>query len=702
MKKQSIQKFAAAATGIGVVLATAALPLQAAQAYVPDASIVIQQPADAPCNKGSIGACLGYPKFAQLPNGRLLMSISDATGDPVGQKKPIYKSDDHGTTWQHLVDVPAPAYLSDEPQYAKYTSNWTNTFLYVLPQDVGDLAAGTVLMASVVTGDDAWYREHKSDPAWVPSGDGDRKDMALVLFSSTDGGVNWDVENIVSEAGWQGGSASRTGQNIAAENVHRQVDPIWEPYLMVYEDQLVAYYSDETDFVGFDPVTGIPQVDPANDTASDSHGQILAHRTWDGTSAAWSEPVVDIQGSTVNRGGGKTQIGGGRPGMTNVVPTTDGKWLLTFERWGGGADVAYKIADDPLSFYKVGDYDGNPITQLPVEGGGSLSTGGSPVVIALPDGRLVYNAAGSGDVYVNETGSSTGSWKRYQTAIGSGYSRALQYVEGTGRVVIARGSFSGSGTIEAAEVDLGGSEGEYYRLVNKKTGQVLGTGGNTQDANVGNGNVPDVVLEDSGDTDVLETQLWHALPTSQGVVSLLNKSGGRALSCWSTCVNGGSVAQWVDKASSGQRWTVTKTTGDYVTLRSVQNSGLYLTADGPDSKPRLRSAASQDGSQEWKLVPESRAVSLEVDAVARCLAGKAFIAVRATNASELSADVDLETQFGTKSFAEVSPGKAAYQSFATRSGSVSPGVVSVRATATIDGQQVTSTYEESVATATCN
>ncbi|MER5827726.1 hypothetical protein ABT086_37205, partial [Streptomyces mirabilis] len=31
----------------------------------------------------------------------------------------------------------------------------------------------------------------------------------------------------------------------------------------------------------------------ANTTAADSHGQILAHRTWDGRSAQWSAPVVD-------------------------------------------------------------------------------------------------------------------------------------------------------------------------------------------------------------------------------------------------------------------------------------------------------------------------------------------------------------------------------------------------------------------------
>ena len=33
--------------------------------------------------------------------------------------------------------------------------------------------------------------------------------------------------------------------------------------------------------------------------------------------------------------------------MANVVPTSDGKWLLTYEYWGGGDNVRYKVADRP-------------------------------------------------------------------------------------------------------------------------------------------------------------------------------------------------------------------------------------------------------------------------------------------------------------------------------------------------------------------
>jgi hypothetical protein len=574
-----------------------------AQAYNPTGGILYQLGSD-PCLKGR-GNCAVYPKSAQLPGGRLVASFEKSTvvpasGSADGQTLPVYKSDDHGTSWQPLSEVKAPAYLSNDPKYAKYTSNWTNPYLYVLPQSVGGLKAGTLLLASVVSGDDYYYKEHKAaDPSWTPNNDGDRSDMAIALYSSTDQGSSWKVVNVVSTAGWQGGSAGAVGQNIAAANKYQQVDPLWEPYLMVYQGKLVCYYSDENDYTGFDPVTGVPKKDPANDTATDSHGQILVHRTWDGTSAAWSDPVVDISGSVQDMGGGKTEIGGGRPGMTNIVRTTDGKWMLTFEYWGGGANTRYAIADDPLKFFR-GTQTGMSVGSLPVVAGSHpLAAGGSPVLIRLPDGRLVYNASNSGDVWVNESGRSDGVWTEYQTTSPAGYSRNLQYVDGTGRIAILNNQ--GTSTIAYAEVDLGDSAGTYYRLVNRRTGQVIGTGNKTNDANLGNGDVPDVALEDAGAAADQDTQYWHVVTEPNGGTTLLNKSGGRAAAIWTGNATAGQrIGQWVDNSSTGS-WNLVKTPDGYYRLQAVKNIALYLTGASAGAPLTLQSAAD-DGSQDWKLV----------------------------------------------------------------------------------------------------
>lgn len=586
-----------------------ALTMSSAQAYNPTGGILYQL-GDEPCLKGR-GNCAIYVKSAQLESGRLVAAFEKATvvpetGSADRETMPVYKSDDHGTSWQPLADVKAPAYLSKDPKYAKYKSNWASPFLYTLPQDVGKLKKGTLLLATIVTGDDHYYLENKAaDPNWTPSNDGDRSDMALALYASTDEGESWKVLNVIATGGWQGGSAGAVGKNVAKANTYKQVDPLWEPYLMVHKGQLVCYYSDENDYLGYDPVTGVPKLDPDNDTARDSHGQILVHKTWNGRSAQWSEPVVDVAGLTQDMGGGKKQIGGGRPGMTTVVPTTDGKWLLPYEYWGGGTNTRYVIADDPLKFYR-GATDA-PVTSLPVDAGSRrLAVNGSPVVINLPDGRLVYNAAGSGNVWVNESGRSDGVWKEYQTNAPASYSRNLQYVEGTGRISIL--NHQGTSTIAFSEVDQGRSEGAYYQLVNRKTGQVIGTGGKTNDANIGNGDVPDVHLEDAGSAANKDTQYWHVVAAPKGGTTLLNKSGGRMAGIWTgNATVGQRIGQWVDNSPTGV-WNLIKTADGYYKFQAAKNTNVYLTGTSAGAPLTLQNAVA-DGSQEWQFVQQAPAAA---------------------------------------------------------------------------------------------
>ncbi|MEU6553272.1 RICIN domain-containing protein [Streptomyces sp. NPDC046915] len=611
------RKALAAATAASIGVAFAIASASNASAYQPSPSNLYAATNTAACNKSP---CVLYPKSAQLPSGRIVATFEDSESAPVGQTLPLYKSDDDGTTWSKLAAVKAPAYLSSDSTYAKYTSNWTNPYLYVLPQDVGNLRAGTFLLASVVSGDDSYYEEQKAaDPNWTPTSDGDRKDVALALYASDDDGATWNFENIIAAGGWQGGSAGSVGR-VSSANTHKQVDPVWEPHLLAHDGKLIAYYSDENDYTGYDTGTGALTLDPDNGTATDSGGQVLVHRTWDGGSGtSWSAPVVDVPGATVSMGGGKTEIGGGRPGMTTIAPTTDGKWLLTYEYWGGGTNVRYRVSDDPAKFFSAGDA---PITSLPVpSGGNALATGGSPVLLPMPDGRIVYNASGSGDVWVNESGLSTGTWKEYKTPAAAGYSRNLQYVTGTGRVLILQASWSGGsvGPVKYAEVDLGRSDGAYYSLVNRLTGQVLATvSGKTQDANL-TGNTPDLVL---GAASTADTQRWHL--TSRGAdITLLNKAGGRAVAIWTGSATAGQkLAQWVDDGATDKQWTLVPSSNGYYKLRSVRNTSLYMTGATTDGSVTV-AASTADGSQDWQLVhdplPTDSAFTLKGTYSGRCL-----------------------------------------------------------------------------------
>ena len=81
-------------------------------------------------------------------------------------------------------------------------------------------------------------------------------------------------------------------------------------------------------------------------------------------------------------------------------------------------------------------------------------------------------------------------------------------------------------------------------------------------------------------------------------------------------------------------------------------------------------------------------VHVEVDA--RCLAGTAHVAVRALNVGEDAVDLTLGTATGERSFADVQPGRNAYQSFSARAASVEAGTATLTV-ATAEGPAVVET-----------
>ena len=590
--RTGLRRVLTAALATAAAVCAFAAPAHAVQAT---AATLYSLPSSTACTKAHTN-CVLYPKAAALPDGRLVSAFEDSTvqssGSADGQTIPIYKSDDNGATWQYLTGVKAPAYASSNSAYAKYVSNWTNPYLYVLPSAVGSLAAGTLMMASVVSGDDYYYLDQvKANGSYTPTHDGDRSNTAIALYASTDNGATWTIENIITTGSWSNGYSYP-----ATEDTNKQNDPVWEPYLMVYNGELVCYYSDENDYIGYNTTTGVPTIDPNNATTPDPDTQVLDHRTWDGASAdAWSSPVLDVSGTTITNSSGYTEIGGGRPGMTNVVQTSDGEWMVTFEYWGGGNNVRYKISSNPLDFFAVGGTAGTGITSLSVTSGSSaMAQGGSPVLLRMPNGRIVYNAAGSGAVWTNASGSSTGAWTEQQTTMPSAYSRSLTYVAATGRVEI----IGGSTTIQYADIDFGNSVGAYYRLVNENSGKSLGVYG----ASLLDGT--DVV---QWTTNTSTDQLWHVTSLGNGYDQLLDENSGRALGIWqASTASGADAVQWVQNASYDQQWQLIAV-GSYYELLN-RNSGLALTVSGSstsDGAQVVQQAYAGATSQLWSLTEVS-------------------------------------------------------------------------------------------------
>ncbi|KON73558.1 hypothetical protein M768_11490 [Cellulosimicrobium cellulans F16] len=81
--------------------------------------------------------------------------------------------------------------------------------------------------------------------------------------------------------------------------------------------------------------------------------------------------------------------------------------------------------------------------------------------------------------------------------------------------------------------------------------------------------------------------------------------------------------------------------------------------------------------------------ALDVTAQARCLAGKAYVAVRATSTADAPVDVELVTPYGARVVADVAPGASAYQSFPARTATIAAG----EATATTGGRTAVVPYD---------
>ncbi|GAB3141265.1 hypothetical protein GCM10027161_28140 [Microbispora hainanensis] len=92
---------------------------------------------------------------------------------------------------------------------------------------------------------------------------------------------------------------------------------------------------------------------------------------------------------------------------------------------------------------------------------------------------------------------------------------------------------------------------------------------------------------------------------------------------------------------------------------------------------------------------------LTVTASSRCVGSSVYVAVTAVNDGDVPATITLTTPYGTKTVADVAPGKQAYQSFNTRAGQIGAGKATVTGTSLIDGEEVTTSYEAAYTAISC-
>lgn len=368
----------------------------------------------------------------------------------------------------------------------------------------------------------------------------DYAQMHLEVYKSNDQGRSWSYVSRI---------ASGEGSN----------EPIWEPFVMVTNGKLIVWYSDERDKA--------------------AHNQKIVHQTsTDGLN--WGPVVDDVAAADA----------GLRPGMPVVSRLANGRYLMTYEVVGApNLPNNYKVTSDPEN-WNAPDL------------GTTIDYGGSPVNLVLPDGKVVYNSYGTagGDVLVN-TNNAVGAWTAVKTSVAPGYSRQLQYVTSTGRVLIMScpGFFENGGNnknvITYGDVDLGNSAGTYFKIVNRATGKVLGIqGGSLADgASV-------VQWSDINSRD----QAWHMTTQSDGSRVFTDRSSGRALGVFQAATTANSdVVQWLDNGSTDQKWRVVQV-GSYVKIQNVR-SGLVLGVRGGSAADGAQVIQWNDSGsldQQWSIV----------------------------------------------------------------------------------------------------
>jgi len=283
---------------------------------------------------------------------------------------PIYKSTDGGKHWSHISNV------TDQ------VNGWGlryQPFLYLLPQSIGKYPAGTLLLVG------------NSIPT-------DLSETQIDIYASTDAGYTWEFVSHVAHGG-----AAVPDNGIPA---------VWEPFLMVYKNQLICYYSDQRDA---------------------AYGQKLVHQTSTDL-LSWAAVVNDVTYPVYTD----------RPGMTTVTLLPNGKYMMTYE-FGGGplADgsttyefpVYYRINSNPLVFANSTGY---PL----VSQDGTQPTS-SPYITWTPaggvNGTIVVTSGTLTEIFTNTQLGDVGSWVKVETGVRASYSRSLRILPDPTKLLIAGG-----------------------------------------------------------------------------------------------------------------------------------------------------------------------------------------------------------------------------------------------------------------------
>ncbi|GAM82054.1 hypothetical protein ANO11243_000330 [Dothideomycetidae sp. 11243] len=322
-----------------------------------------------------------YARTLQLADGTLLSTWENyLPNNDSNPYFPIYQSYDNGNTWSER------SRLYD--QVNKWGARY-QPFLYLLPQAIGSFKAGDILLAG----------------NFIPN---DLSQTKIDVYVSKDNAKTWSFVS----------SVARGGEALPDNGL----TPVWEPFLMVYENQIVCFYSDQRD-----PKT---------------NGQKIVHQTTKDL-LTWGPVVNDVAYNNPKW----------RPGMATVSTLPNGQYILTYEFYGAAEAafaVYFRLSNSPLTFnnapgWVVRSTDNTVPTSSPYNVW--TPAGG-------PNGTIIVSCGSLSEIFINtDLGALYTPWTKVQVPAAQSYSRSLRILHDTSELLIVGGGVI-SGTKNSVQATL--------------------------------------------------------------------------------------------------------------------------------------------------------------------------------------------------------------------------------------------------------
>ncbi|SKB00348.1 Carbohydrate binding domain-containing protein [Agreia bicolorata] len=145
-----------------------------------------------------------------------------------------------------------------------------------------------------------------------------------------------------------------------------------------------------------------------------------------------------------------------------------------------------------------------------------------------------------------------------------------------------------------------------------------------------------------------------------------------------------------------EEWSVMQTALQKATDAQASGFGSQNQIDAPERA--LSYQLAKLGTLKAAVAPS---IDVTVVAGSRCVAGKALLTVQVTNNDEVPVALVIDSAYGSKTIATVAPTKNGSHAFTTRLASLPAGEVTVTASATVDGQPVSTVVPASYEAKPC-